>query len=395
MRTLDLVQSFDAVYLTYYGLYECTLTRFTYKVIESFDPKKEYSEKITSQVSKCLSALQKDRIFSPTEYAKDHLSDFVRDQKPNFLRTKSIVSESMTIAKKIGIIEEIQKQPMSFNEFLELESIQYFKNQLRGFKQHHKSSTNQGKIGGTQKLYLYRVWQFSNWLTGRDFEFKKIRQIDIDTYKKTTEKVTLLHVEHFLKLYQDSVNAEQFFVKMIKSYLMSFTDHRASTVTSTKSAIKSYFVKNDTPISFDYNPKINHHVSSQEELDECSLSLEDFMKILTVGRPSLMEKAVMICKFHRGLDNSTFADRFNYQAWEQIVQWFGTDEYERWDLTKCPVPIRLTRVKTNFTHRGFLERDAIKSLQDYLPIRFKRTGRTIQKDEPIFLNKNIWITCQL
>ncbi len=46
--------------------------------------------------------------------------------------------------------------------------------------------------------------------------------------------------------------------------------------------------------------------------------------MLKVGRPTLLDKAVVICKFQRGLDNSTFVDRFNFQAWEQLVDWFGT-----------------------------------------------------------------------
>ena len=43
---------------------------------------------------------------------------------------------------------------------------------------------------------------------------------------------------------------------------------------------------------------------------------------------------------------STFADRFNYEAWEQITKWFGSENHNSWDLTKCPVPISLIRIKT-------------------------------------------------
>ena len=114
--------------------------------------------------------------------------------------------------------------------------------------------------------------------------------------------------------------------------------------------------------------------------------MEDLLKMLTVGRPSIMEKTVVLCKFHRGLDNSIFVDRFNFEAWSQLVKHFGTEEYMRWDLNKCPVPISLTRVKTGYFHRGYLERDAIDALQNYLVYRFKKIGKAIDVDQPLFVN---------
>jgi hypothetical protein len=116
------------------------------------------------------------------------------------------------------------------------------------------------------------------------------------------------------------------------------------------------------------------------------MTLEDILKMLTVGKPSIMEKAVVLCKFHRGLDNSTFADRFNFETWPQLVEWFGTEEYQRWDAEKCPVPIKLTRIKTGYTHRGFLELDAITAIQDYLEYRYKKTGSIMKTGAPLFIN---------
>ena len=101
----------------------------------------------------------------------------------------------------------------------------------------------------------------------------------------------------------------------------------------------------------------------------------------------------MICKFHRGLDTSTLVDRFNFQAWEQLVKYIGTEIYTKWDLDKCPIPIKLTRIKKDFIHTGFLDRDAIDSIQTYLDYRFKKTGKPMQDNEALFLNvKNEPIT---
>lgn len=109
--------------------------------------------------------------------------------------------------------------------------------------------------------------------------------------------------------------------------------------------------------------------------------------MLTSGKASILDKVVVLCKFHRGLDNTTFADRFNFEVYEQLVEYFGTDNYESWDLKLCHVPITLTRTKTNYKHRGYLDVDAIQAIQNYLNFRYAQTGRKMQLGKPLFLNK--------
>ena len=105
------------------------------------------------------------------------------------------------------------------------------------------------------------------------------------------------------------------------------------------------------------------------------------------GQPAPpLDNAVVLCKFQRGLDNTTMIDRFNFQVWEQLVNYFGSEIYESWDLKKCPVPIKLTRVKTNYTHTGYLDYDAIDAIQKYLKIRYTKTGEIMQVGQPLFLN---------
>ena len=365
------------------------MVQVRYKVVESFDPQKDYGVNITRQVSQCLQILKKGQEFEPKEITMQCQYDQTLMRNPNFMRAKCIVSEAMTMGTKIGLLDSVKLVPMTSNEFLQLETVQYFKDQLRGFKQNHMESTNQGTLGGTQKLYLNRIWFFSNWLSGREFEITRMHQVDLDMFKKTKEKVILQHVEHLLKLYQESEAAESDVIKIIKRFLMDDSIHlgkRASTVTILRSVIKSYFKKNDSPIDFDFNPKTKYKETTEEELDQFKLTLDDLFKMLTVGRPSIMEKAIVLCKFHRGLDNSTLSDRFNFQACPQLVNYFGTSQFENWDLDKCPVPIKLTRIKTSYTHRGFLDRDAIVALQDWLKIRYKKTGKVMNDEEPIFLN---------
>jgi hypothetical protein len=117
------------------------------------------------------------------------------------------------------------------------------------------------------------------------------------------------------------------------------------------SAITFYFDKNDSPLKFKYNPN-NNHTDYKEDNENAVITLDEIYKLITQGQASPLEKAVVLCRFHRGLDSSTFADRFNFQVYEQLVKWFGHTDFENWDLEKCPVPIRISRVKTNYLHTG-------------------------------------------
>jgi len=175
---------------------------------------------------------------------------------------------------------------------------------------------------------------------------------------------------------------------MVKRYLYDKEKHghkKAKTMRIVRCVIEGYFEKNDSPLIFKFDEKARYQTTSSEEEDP-QMSLEDLMKMLTVGRPTLTQKAVILSKFHRDLDTSTLVDRFNFQAFEQLVEYFGTDQHQKWDLTLCPVPITLTRIKTDYTHLGFLDVDTIQSIQDYLDYRFKKTGKPMQNKEALFLN---------
>jgi len=155
------------------------------------------------------------------------------------------------------------------------------------------------------------------------------------------------------------------------------------------SSIKAYFAKNETPISISFNASIDHDDISETLSDTPStLSLQDLMELLTTGKPSIVEKAVVLCKFHSGLDNSTFADRFNFEAFPQLVKWFGTDKHNEWDLEKCPVMINLTRIKVGFPHVSCLDRDAISALQIALSWREKKK-KGMKIGQAIFLNRKL------
>ena len=285
--------------------------------------------------------------------------------------------------------------PLNFNEFTQLESVSYFLSQLRRSR-FKNLPVEKNNFSGTQRRYCYNLLALNNWLIGKQFEINQTRWIDSDTYKKTKTLVTFTGIEHLLELCKESQNSDSDYIKIVKLFLLDdiHKNKAAITMDGYYFAITSYFEKNECPLIFKFSGKYAYE-NKKEGQEPKTLSLEDFMKILTVGKPSILQKAVFICKFQRGLDSSTLTDRFNFEAWLQIVKHFGTEQYMMWDLEKCPVPIKLVRIKTGFLHTGFLDRDAIESLQDYLDYRYKKTGHAMAVGEPLFLNtKNTPISSQ-
>lgn len=357
----------------------------TVQIIKEFDPNTDYNIHIKPQISKILKILKKDQQFVINDFVNEHLNEFT-EKKTTVHTNRCLVYSAFKIGRKIGMIKDAASKGLSLEEFIKLESVSYF---LDHYSKTRYKNINPDKhgFGGTQRAYSYALKNFNNWLIGKKFEYQKLIPTGNDNFKKITESVVLNGLEDLLRLFQDSQGNESHIIKIIKKYLLDSCHNGKSSTTmnSIYHAITSYFEKNEAPIHFRFNAKTKY--DNQTELEsEQNLSLEDFMKILTVGRPSLLQKAVFLCKFHRGLDSSTLADRFNFEAWPQIVSYFRTEDHHNWDLEKCPVPIKLVRIKTSFQHVGFLDIDAVSAIQDYLDFREKKTGETMKEGQALFLN---------
>ena len=226
----------------------------------------------------------------------------------------------MSIGKKIGMIKDYSEYPIAFRDFTSLDTIHYFTEQLRQDRRKNiKWDVN--NLSPTQKSYLYALWNFSNWLYGKEFESNALIQTDLNEYKKIKSKTTLEGLENFFNLYADSHGSESDFIKMVKRYLYDKEKHghkKANTVRIIRCAIEGHFEKNDNPLIFKFDEKTRYRTTSSEE-EEPQISLEDVMKMLTIGKPSITQKAVILCKFHGGLDTSTFVDRFNFQIFDLII----------------------------------------------------------------------------
>ncbi|NIP61270.1 MAG: tyrosine-type recombinase/integrase [Nitrosopumilaceae archaeon] len=276
----------------------------------------------------------------------------------------------------------------TFEEFCNQSSVQELILNLRGSKHHHTKPKSRIDIHSTQLVYANRLFHLHKWLDGRDFEFNNFVQTAQDTFQNRRESVTLHGLEHLLELYQNSFNSRRDFILLLKRYLndQSHKGKRASSMVVEKSAILAYFRCNESEINITFDPKKRYKVREAED-PEPEMTLEDLLKLLTTGRPTLIQKAVILSKFHRGLDTTTLVDRFNFQAWGQLVSYFGTANYMKWDPDMCPVPIRLTRMKTDYSHVGFLDRDAVVAIQDYLYDEQKKKGRIPEAGKPLFVNQ--------
>jgi len=378
------------VFLGFIQLVYCNysiMANLQYQVIRTVDAiDSGHTDTLTKQCKKVLSSLQLGQTFEASSFLKDQMPIFCRTTEPRNIA--NIGYRYLREGKRLGILSatSIDEKPISFDDFLQLDSIEYWLEQLSSTK--YKNLKSNRKLYGTQETYAYHAWAFNNWLHSKDFEIHKSRQIDDDTFKQITEKITLNGIEHLFELYRMPNVVASDFIKIIKKYLLDPVNSKkkASYISVTYSAIMSYFEKNDSPLFFKFDPKKKFETGNDVILP--TFGLEDFMKLLTVGRPSLTEKAVFLCKFHRGLDTSTLVDRFNFQAWKQLADHFGTEQHMRWEIEKkCPVPIVLTRIKTDFQHTGFLDYDAVKAVQDYLDYRYSKTGKIMTEDQPIFINK--------
>ena len=247
----------------------------------------------------------------------------------------------------------------------------------------------QDKYSGTRGSYANKLHHFHVWLMEKEFTFTRLIRTGKNSFDERTEKIKLEGVVHFLKLYQERGTDSTDFKKIIKQFLHDpkHGNNFKSTMNQSACTIKSFFKTHYSAIDISYNKNKFKENDKEDEDNEPSMTLEEFLLILTVGKPSILKKSVFMSKFHGGMDSLTLADRFNFNAYPQIVKYFGTENYMVWDLSLCPVPINIVRPKTNVRSLIMQDYDAIVCLQAWLKDRERITGHKINITDPIFINQ--------
>jgi len=363
----------------------------TIEILENFDPDKNYKIHIRKQIISVLSKLEKSKQYKLSELIKEY--DGVVTKKKNLQNTQDVFKQVMRVGKEIGIIKEVVDYAISFENFCQLDTVSYMRRQLKETKFKNSEAKTKHSGGGTRRSYSISLWSFNNWLHGKTISVSKAISVGDNLQKIETVEINLDTIEDLLKAYQETNSKGAEVIRFIKEYLMDSTEHSHKSkgyMGNILSSIKAYFEKNESPITISFNADIDHEDISEMISETIStLSLIDLMEMLTTGKPSIVEKGVMLCKFHAGLDNSTFSDRFNFEAFPQLIKWFGTDKHDGWDLEKCPVAINVTRIKVGFPHICCLDRDAIVELQKALDWREKKTGSSMKIGQAIFLNSKL------
>ena len=358
-----------------------------WKVIAEYDSQKQYKVKITPKMAKTFQMFKMGDIFSPSDFAEKHKNEKDWLNVKNLENAVNTVYLATNTAQKIGLVMRIlsEEYKTSFDQFVKISEIHEWLNEITPM---NLKNTKQTKYQGTRGRYAHTAWKFNDWLVDKEFEFDQEFQISENTFKRKTRTIKLEGLIHLLKLLQNANGDKLRFNQICKKYLRDpmHEKKRSGAMRNTVNVIKTFFVFYDVPLTFSFNHKSGHKTPDGDD-EKKLMTLDNYFKLLTVGKPTIVEKAVFLCKLHRGLDNITFADRFNYQVFGQLVQYFKHEDHNAWDLDQCPVPIDLVRVKTRFKHRGFLDRDAITAIQDALEYRKKKTDTVMKINSPLFLTK--------
>ena len=185
-----------------------------FEVLEDFDPSKLGKINATPSILQCLKLFKKGDIISPKKFAESN-GKFLTKRSSKFSATLYTVDRSIQIAKKLGLLTVFDERPISYADFCQLESVQYFLSQLRGSKLKNLKADGM-KENTTKRSYVQQIYRFNNWLHGKSFEFSTTKQIDIDVFKKTKENIKLEGLEQLLQLYQGSFNTESEYIKVVK-----------------------------------------------------------------------------------------------------------------------------------------------------------------------------------
>jgi len=366
-----------------------------FKVIQEYDTKKNYDESITPRLCSILTLLQKDQIVTRNDFRDIIFKNF---DKFTTTYAEYLATIAVQIGQRVGIFIKYDGHSMTVDEFLELPTVSEYIEGLKKTKKKHLPD-NSKLVTSTKANHFYKLRMFNTWLSGKIFELPIRVDLGNNTYRIETKKVKIKHVEHFFKLYKNAGDEKFEYAKVCKKYLNDKEYHgNVSThyMIVKRVVITEYFKANGQIIQIPFKPDVNYN--DEKENDERILTIPEIFEMLTKGDASLLDRAVLLTKFQRGLDNITLADRFNFEAWPQIIDWFKTEDFTKWDLNLCPVPVILTRIKIGYKHRGFLDVDAVTAIIEYLRYRQRKKGYTMKAGEPIFVTQKSnpisesWIT---
>jgi hypothetical protein len=141
-----------------------------YQVLKKFDSQKGYGFEIRPQYTKYLAVMKKGEKIDSKIFANKYKNEFT-SRRNTLEATLAVVYKTISIGKKIDILKEIPNEliPILHVDFCKLETVFYFRSQLRGSNRKNIKSVTDG----TKDTYTRHLHYFNNWIFGKTLEYKK------------------------------------------------------------------------------------------------------------------------------------------------------------------------------------------------------------------------------
>ena len=299
---------------------------------------------------------------------------------------KRHVTNSITCACSIGVLVGVSLT----KRLMELDSIRFWITQFNDTGHKNTKSTS-----GTKPSYLNAISKFNKWLENRSVQIYDSKSHDETDNSTGDDSKSFANIEDLMEWCRNHDFNANTLIRIVRKFLTDpqTTSLSASTNSITRSAIKSYFGVHNIVL----NLSKTRNKRSENISNDSSMTPGAFYRMLQNSNSGIMLRTVILIKFQSVMDSATLADRFNYDGYRQIVEYFGTENHSLWNLDLCPIPINLIRVKTNVRHITFLDRDAIAQLQEYLAWKKDKYGKQ-DITKPLFVTKRhlpinrLWIS---
>jgi len=304
-----------------------------------------------------------------------------------------VVRKALRHAERVGIAKKIEAKTVSANPFVDIPSVSYWLKTLGTSNAAHNAS---GGGRGTRYAYLLYLIGFDKWLAGRTWTLGTREKNGDGTYRDVRRDVTVRGVDHLLEMAIERGGLDRGLSLIIREFFVETAaskKYRPGTLSVLHSAIRSYFVAHEVQYGLvlprsmmrgrfgGAGASAGGDDAGDDDWRDDTLKLSEIYKMLSTGKTTVLDKALLLSKFHRGMDAMTLADRFNYSAFDQITAHMGTDDPQSWNPEKCPVPITLVRPKTSYRHVGFLERDAVAAIAAWLAERERLMRRPMRRGD--------------
>ena len=141
------------------------------EILEDFDPNKNYKIHIRKQIVAVLLKLEKGKQYKLAELIAENDGLFTKQK--NLRNTRDVYKQAMRVGRNIGIIKDVIKTPISFENFCKLDTVFYMRRQLKQTKFQNPQAKTKHSGGGTRRSYSFLLWHFNNWLHGKTIAIPK------------------------------------------------------------------------------------------------------------------------------------------------------------------------------------------------------------------------------